>query len=415
MNKVAPLNLFLFALCIFCATAAQSQVVSWDKPTTSAATATESAAYRAAFNETQVGMATYYADYLAGRPTAYGETYRPEEMTASHAHLPIGTILRVTRMNDGRDVQVRVNDNSGHADGSIVTLSRAAANQIGLVQVGKTRVSVKRVGFSNWNPKPARMTSQQTMARDPNAMAPATSRQTTTNATTPTSYSYRTTQAATYRQPTMGGTQIQNNQLGESQPDFGSAYGQQQATIIPNTASNTAPNPVLDPTAYQRATLQQQQITNADYRTPNANQGGVVYSRPAVVGREVSPDQQQAYRGASYPTYNNGNQPITYSRPVVTPTEAAPVTEVQVAANPQGQGYGIQLGAYGNAENAKRQILALQNRGVSQIYLVSVNRPDGSVLNRVMAGPYADMVQAQRAADNLQKQFQLTGIVTKLR
>src|SRR5689334_14132916 len=65
--------------------------------------------------EGQVGMATFYAARFAGRPTASGERYDPRALTAAHRSLPLGTVVRVTRLDAsgaavGAPVVVRVND-----------------------------------------------------------------------------------------------------------------------------------------------------------------------------------------------------------------------------------------------------------------------------------------------------------------
>lgn len=91
------------------------------------------------------GEASYYADSLAGRPTASGEPYEPHELTAAHRTLPFGTIVRVTRVSSGESVDVRINDRGPHKRGRIVDLSRKAAEQIGLLRAGVADVVVQVV------------------------------------------------------------------------------------------------------------------------------------------------------------------------------------------------------------------------------------------------------------------------------
>ena len=90
----------------------------------------------------QSGVASYYADSLAGRPTASGEPYDPADFTAAHRTLPFGTIVEVTRP-DGRSVKVRVNDRGPFGKKKrILDLSRAAARAIGLDREGIANVTV---------------------------------------------------------------------------------------------------------------------------------------------------------------------------------------------------------------------------------------------------------------------------------
>lgn len=91
----------------------------------------------------EVGLAGYYADYLQGNKTAYGEIYDGTEFTCAHRFHPPGTLLRVTRMDNGATVTVRVNDRGSFAEGFVINLSKAAALAIGLDQAGKTRVQVE--------------------------------------------------------------------------------------------------------------------------------------------------------------------------------------------------------------------------------------------------------------------------------
>jgi len=89
--------------------------------------------------------ASYYSRALVGRKTASGEPYDPERFTASHASLPMGTILRVTRLPDGPSVEVRVNDRCGCTHGRQLDLSEAAARQLNMLRAGTAQVRVELV------------------------------------------------------------------------------------------------------------------------------------------------------------------------------------------------------------------------------------------------------------------------------
>lgn len=98
------------------------------------------------------GIATFYADYLHGNHTASGEIYRRELMTCSHMTHPVGTLLSVTRVDNGRRVIVRVNDRGVFQQGVIVDLSGAAAIALDMMKSGKVWVMVEKVGYSEANP-----------------------------------------------------------------------------------------------------------------------------------------------------------------------------------------------------------------------------------------------------------------------
>ncbi len=98
------------------------------------------------------GIAMYYADYLHGQSTALGEIYSKDQLTCSHAYHPKGTLLKVTRLDNGQSVTVRVNDRGTFHNGVIIDLSFAAAMEIDLIKNGKAWVRVEQVGYSDTNP-----------------------------------------------------------------------------------------------------------------------------------------------------------------------------------------------------------------------------------------------------------------------
>ncbi len=95
----------------------------------------------------QSGKASYYSDRLKNRPTASGEPYRPEKLTAAHRRLPFGTMVRVTRPKTGKSVVVRINDRGPYAGGRIIDLSRKAAEALGIVRAGVARVTVEVISL----------------------------------------------------------------------------------------------------------------------------------------------------------------------------------------------------------------------------------------------------------------------------
>ncbi len=100
----------------------------------------------ASYNKSETGEASYYADKFVGRSTASGETYQHTKFTAAHRTLPFGTIVKVTNLNNGKTVTVRINDRGPFARGRIIDLSKAAAKQIDMVNAGvaKVRIEYKR-------------------------------------------------------------------------------------------------------------------------------------------------------------------------------------------------------------------------------------------------------------------------------
>jgi rare lipoprotein A len=84
----------------------------------------------------RVGKASWYGEAHHGKKTASGERYDMHALTAAHRTLPLGTRLRVTNVENGRTVVVRVNDRGPYVDGRVIDLSRAAAREIGALGDG---------------------------------------------------------------------------------------------------------------------------------------------------------------------------------------------------------------------------------------------------------------------------------------
>lgn len=93
----------------------------------------------------QTGVASWYGPGFDGRPTASGEIFDMEAMTAAHQTLPLGTRLEVTVLATGRRTRVRVNDRGPFVDDRILDVSRAAARRLGFLQDGTARVRIRVV------------------------------------------------------------------------------------------------------------------------------------------------------------------------------------------------------------------------------------------------------------------------------
>jgi rare lipoprotein A len=94
--------------------------------------------------DTFEGRASYYADRFEGRSTASGEPYRASERTAASRDLAFGTVLRVTRVDTGQSVIVRVNDRGPFGDRArVLDLSRSAAEALDMIRRGVIDVRVE--------------------------------------------------------------------------------------------------------------------------------------------------------------------------------------------------------------------------------------------------------------------------------
>ena len=234
------------------------------------------------------GTATVYPPAARGQQTAYGETYNADELTGSHAALPLGTLLRVTNTENGRTVTVRVTDKGQACEDCLVTLSERAAQHLGILDRGA--VSLERAGFSNWNPVP-----------------PAV-----------------------------------------------------EATFDRGAIARPAAAPVA-----------------------------VAPPTPTVPGA-----RQSARGGDATPS---------------TPATAAPSPATVTTG-----AYAVQLAAYNNQTYAQRRVEELKEQGIADVYFRSVTKPTGEVINRVYAGSFVNVTEAQAAAKAIQNEHNIAGIVAKM-
>ena len=93
-----------------------------------------------------VGLASWYGQRHQGRATASGEAFDMNQLTAAHRTMPFGTRLRVTNVENGRSVVVRVNDRGPWVNDRVLDVSQAAAKALGMVGDGVTKVEVVVLG-----------------------------------------------------------------------------------------------------------------------------------------------------------------------------------------------------------------------------------------------------------------------------
>ncbi len=89
------------------------------------------------------GRASWYGSKFHGNNTANGEIYSMHGMTAAHKTLPMNTLLKVTNLNNGRSVVVRINDRGPFKGGRIIDLSKSAAKKIDMIGTGTAPVTLE--------------------------------------------------------------------------------------------------------------------------------------------------------------------------------------------------------------------------------------------------------------------------------
>lgn len=107
--------------------------------------------------QTQSGSASYIGDEFEGKRTASGETYEQSKLVAAHPSYPLGTVVRVTNLGNGRMVEVRVIDRMAAAaqgaDEIVIDVSRGAAEQLGFTLEGKVHVRTEVMEWGGERPE----------------------------------------------------------------------------------------------------------------------------------------------------------------------------------------------------------------------------------------------------------------------
>lgn len=137
MKVIIPLILLILPLVFSCG---KKEVASYPSP--------EQKPHQPGYTidgATQVGLASWYGLEEHNNYAASGERFSKHDYTAAHKTLPMGTVVRVTNLENGRDVVVKINDRGPFVGDRIIDLSHAPAQSIDMIQKGVVKVKVEVV------------------------------------------------------------------------------------------------------------------------------------------------------------------------------------------------------------------------------------------------------------------------------
>lgn len=380
------------------------------------------------YSAAERGIAVYYADYLEGQPTAYGEVYRRDAMTAAHRSHPEGTLLRVTRLDNKRSVTVRVNDRGAFCDGCVVDLSKAAAINLDLIRDGRAMVSVEVIGTRG-----SQVTADNRFQRS---------------------------NIALYEQPNY--SVPANRHSSYPRPDAGFQTGNTYARSAPANYDNTQPvrinvSPSPAATTSRSQDVQAKGGLNAynqieafdSYNYYKAQQA----ERRAVtntVRTEAETYERLRQRGLLPEAQTSDNDPSFYSRGGISQPSSydEPAVNSRIAANPQTYvsnapirpqaydavvssptqltakspysgistkgSFAIQFASYRNFDNAQRQVQKLKQMGLGTAYLMETTYK-GDKLYKVLNGPFSDKPTANSELGRYKRDLSVDGIVIMLK
>jgi rare lipoprotein A len=98
---------------------------------------------RARINFQEFGLASYYGQRWDGKTTANGEKLNLRELTAAHKSLPFNSIVKVTDLDTGKSIIVRINDRGPYVRGRIIDLTDSAAKKLGILHKGIAKVKIE--------------------------------------------------------------------------------------------------------------------------------------------------------------------------------------------------------------------------------------------------------------------------------
>ena len=105
------------------------------------------------------GVASWYGESFHGKQAANGELFDMEALTAAHRTLPLGSMVRVVNLENGKHLHVRITDRGPYVNNRILDLSRGAATLLGMIEGGLSDVRVQLVGER----RPAALLSSEAM------------------------------------------------------------------------------------------------------------------------------------------------------------------------------------------------------------------------------------------------------------
>lgn len=144
---IATLALFMLTGCTLSITFQGLENGGGGTASTAPSTPKTTPTKKAASKNVLYGKASYYGKKFHGRKTANGERFSMWQLTAAHKTLPFGTKCRVTNLDTGKSVVVRINDRGPFVKGRVIDLSKKAMADIGGVQKGVVPVRIDIISY----------------------------------------------------------------------------------------------------------------------------------------------------------------------------------------------------------------------------------------------------------------------------
>ena len=308
-------------------------------------------ALTATAQQEQYGQASYYADAYHGKKTASGTLYDKTKMTAAHNDYPYGSMLKVTHLGNKKSVTVKVIDRGPYIKGRIVDLSRAAAQQIGLINDGVAQVKVELV-------KNTTKATDKLSSKGPN---------------TPDEY-----------------TTAPNRKTAEA--DMKQANAEAKAKAERAKKASQAKASKAAATKKKIKTLPAFTADDADTKKEAA-------TTTAAVKKATESAKGAATKAAL---------------PMLTQKEFQNTDLYQIQLlKPRKEGFGVQVASLSDYEGVLKKVTELQSKWFSNI-LISTEKKDGANLYKIILGQFETREIAEQYKKDLKKKKKMAGFVVSL-
>ena len=359
------------------------------------------------------GIASWYGPDFNGKPTASGEIYDQNGLTAAHRTLPMPTIIQVTNLENGRSIKLRVNDRGPFAHGRIIDVSQRAAQLLGFIEQGTARVRVQVIADESQALAAALSGGTMVPEGEPQPTVP------TAAPTVPVTEANLSTLSAKLPAPTGSPSTVASSAVvaGAASP-----AAVPPATTTPTITAKPAPSPTTTAVAAPTATTTTHG-TVAPPGTPSIvlDKTGTTVTAPApapssttIAAATPAPAMTMTTIEPVPTTASSAPAPTT-SLPATSATTVAPVSGSTVApATQPTAGYEpsgkvtqlpvkpssifIQAGAFTKRQNAETLTAELQRLGHATMTPVKVG---GQQFYRVRLGPLSSVTEADRLLNEL--------------
>jgi rare lipoprotein A len=374
----------------------------------------------------KVGIASWYGPGFDGRPTATGEIYDMNALTAAHPPLPLPTNVEVTNLENGRSLVLRVNDRGPFVGQRVIDVSRRAAQLLGFIQQGTAKVRVRALPDAGSNTMLASAATPSVDTRANVASMPGGNTQllaSSSPSASPSRVASADVRMAPIPNPAAPSSAVTSAQLpplptapAHARPGFGStpAYARDTAPAVQQqTLASILPPParqgdVLSQTAaadtahsYDTASWAGSHDAPAAAPPPSPRLHFVVGPQPAVILSDASRS------GAASANTYAGSVPV--SSPTIAPTLASAMVSDAGPTQSASQSFGarspddgvyIQAGAFVDGDNAEHLRTEVARLGRTDIETASI---DGRLFHRVLIGPLASVSEADLTLAKLRR------------